>query len=78
MNYFDSKYLHSIDQRGRVQLPKDVRASGKLKKGDSLFVFINPNAPRVLEVRTKGQWQAYQKQVEALRMQFKGRGKEDK
>jgi MraZ protein len=66
MNYFDSKYLHSIDQRGRVQLPKDVRASGKLKKGDSLFMFINPNAPRVLEVRTKGQWQAYQKQVEAL------------
>ena len=66
MNYFDDKYLHSIDQRGRLQLPKDVRTGGKLKKGDPLFVFINPNAPRVLEVRTKGQWQDYQKQVEAL------------
>jgi MraZ protein len=66
MDYFDDKYLHSIDQRGRLQLPKDVRTGTKTKKGDSLFLFVNPNAPRVLEIRTKEQWESYQKQVEAL------------
>jgi len=66
MNYYDGKYLHSIDQRGRLQLPKDVRTGTKIKKGDALFLFINPNSPRFLEIRTKSQWVAYQKQVEAL------------
>ncbi len=66
MNYFDDRYLHSIDQRGRLQLPKDVRTGGKIKKGDSLFLFINPNAPRALEIRTAAQWDSYQKQVAAL------------
>jgi MraZ protein len=66
MDYFDDRYLHSIDPRGRLQLPKDVRTGAKVKKGDSLYLFINPNAPRVLEIRTKDQWDSYQKQVEAL------------
>ena len=66
MNYFDDRYLHSIDQRGRLQLPKDVRTGTKIKKGDSLFLFVNPNAPRSLEIRTKEQWESYQQQVEAL------------
>jgi MraZ protein len=66
MNYFDDRYLHSIDQRGRLQLPKDVRTGERIKKGDSLYLFINPNAPRALEVRTRAQWESYQKQVEAL------------
>jgi MraZ protein len=63
MNYFDDRHLHSIDQRGRLQLPKDVRTGTKIKKGDSLFLFINPNEPLSLEIRTKDQWESWKKQV---------------
>jgi MraZ protein len=66
MDVFDDRYLHLIDQRGRLQLPKDVRTGARLKKGDPVYLFVNPNAPRALEIRTKSQWEAYQKQIEAL------------
>jgi MraZ protein len=66
MNRFNDSYLHSIDQRGRLQLPKDVRFGFKIKKGDTLFLFPNPNVPRILEVRTKSQWDSYLKEVMAL------------
>jgi len=66
MNYFDDRHLHSIDQRGRLQLPKDVRADAKIKKGDSLFLFVNRNEPMFLEIRTKAQWESWKQQVMAL------------
>lgn len=66
MNRFNDKYLHSIDQRGRLQLPKDVRHGFKIKKGDTLYLFPNPNVPITLEIRTKPQWDAYVKKALAL------------
>lgn len=66
MNYFDDRHLHSIDQRGRLQLPRDVRTGEKIKKGDSLFLFVNRNEPPFLEVRTKTQWESWKRQVMEL------------
>lgn len=63
MNCFNDNYLHSIDQRGRMQLPKDVRSDFKIKKGDPLYLFPNPNVPRTLEIRTKSQWDSYVKKA---------------
>ena len=66
MNYFDDRHLHSIDQRGRLQLPRDVRTGERIKKGDSLFLFVNRNEPPFLEVRTKTQWESWKRQVMEL------------
>jgi MraZ protein len=66
MDYFDDRHIHSIDQRGRLQLPKDVRTGFKVRKGDSLFMFVNPNTPRFLEVRTKVQWGEMRQQLKEL------------
>lgn len=66
MKRFNDMYLHSIDQRGRLQLPKDVRNELKVKKGDQLFLFPNPNVPRSLEIRTKAQWEEYVRRAMAL------------
>lgn len=66
MNYFDDRHLHSIDQRGRLQLPKDVRTGEKVKKGDTLFLFVNRNEPMFLEIRTRVQWEAWKRQVMEL------------
>ena len=66
MNYFDDRHLHSIDQRGRLQLPKDVRTGAKVKKGASLFLFVNRNEPVFLEIRTKAQWDETRRQLKEL------------
>jgi MraZ protein len=66
MNYFDDRHLHSIDQRGRLQLPRDVRTGHKIKKGDPLYLFVNRNEPMFLEIRTKAQWESWKRQVMEL------------
>jgi division/cell wall cluster transcriptional repressor MraZ len=63
MHRFNDKYLQSIDQRGRLQLPRDVRNGFKIKKGDTLYLFANPNVPISLEIRTKAQCDAYLKKA---------------
>lgn len=83
MSRFNDKYLHTIDQRGRLQLPRDFRTVHKVKKGDVFHLLPNPNNPDLLpdppnppflEVRTKVQWEEYQNRLMA---QESSEGKRD-
>lgn len=74
MSRFNDKYLHPIDQRGRLQLPRNIRTGLKIKKGDVLHLLPNPNNPQLLpdpnnppflEVRTHAQWVEYQSRLMA-------------
>jgi len=60
MNSFNDKYLHSLDSKFRLLLPKDIRDMFKIKKGDNLYLIPNMSTPEYLELRTEAQWQAYQ------------------
>ena len=60
MNSFNDKYLHSLDSKSRLLLPKDIRETFKIKKGDSLYLIPNLSSPEYLELRTEAQWTAYQ------------------
>jgi MraZ protein len=60
MNFFNDKYLFSLDSKFRLLLPKDVRESFKIVKGKNLYLIPNLSAPEFLEVRTESQWKAYQ------------------
>jgi MraZ protein len=59
MNYFNDKYLHSIDQKGRLLLPRDIRDHFEIKKGDTLYLIPNSSEPPYLEIRTEAQWESY-------------------
>lgn len=41
MNFFNEKYLHPIDQKGRLRLRKDILDHFKIKKGESLTLIPN-------------------------------------
>lgn len=59
MNRFNEKYLHSIDQKGRLQLSRDTRIGIELNKGDIVHLLPNPKNPPFLEIRTSEQWDGY-------------------
>lgn len=63
MNYFNEKSLHSVDGKGRLLLPKDIRADLKIKKGDALYLLPDFSALPYLEVRTRKQWEVYIKNL---------------
>ena len=63
MNYFNEKSLHSVDGKGRLLLPKDIRGDLKIKKGDVLFLLPDFSALPYLEVRTRKQWDTYIKNL---------------
>ncbi len=71
---FNEKSLHSIDPKGRLLLSKDIRQALKIKTGDTLYLVPNLADPPYLEVRTAGQWTAYQ---ESLRREASGEQKKD-
>jgi MraZ protein len=58
-NYFNEKNLHSIDSKGRILLPKEIRENLKIKKGDVLHFVPNLSGPLYIEIRTAGQWKSY-------------------
>lgn len=74
INYFDEKSLHSTDPKGRLLLPKDLRDSFKIKKGDLLYLVPNLSEPPYLEIRTEKQWRLYR---ENLRQEEAGEKKKD-
>ena len=74
MNHFNEKSLHSIDPKGRLLLPKEVRDGLKIKKGDTLHLIPNVADPPYLEIRTAKQWQDY---LEGLRRETSGEQKKD-
>lgn len=74
MNHFNEKSLHTIDPKGRLLLPKEVRDAFKIKKGDALYLIPNMADPPYLEIRTAKQWQEY---LEGLRREVSGAQKKD-
>ena len=58
-NYFNEKALHSVDPKGRLLLPKDVRDQLKIRKGQVLHLVPNLANPPYLEMRTTAQWDQY-------------------
>ena len=73
-NYFNEKSFNSVDSKGRLLLPKDIRNAFKLRKSDVLYLVPNLGDQSYLEVRTKSQWKTY---CERLRNQDVGQQKKD-
>jgi len=73
-NYFNEKALHSVDPKGRLLLPKDIRESYKIRKGQVLHLVPNLSSPPYLEIRTPDQWNHYR---ETLMQQLAGEQKKD-
>jgi DNA-binding transcriptional regulator/RsmH inhibitor MraZ len=63
INHLNEDCFHSIDQKGRLLLPKDIRESFKIKKGDKLFLVPDLSNPPYLEVRTERQWVDYRRSL---------------
>ncbi len=73
-NYFNEKNLHSIDSKGRILLPKEIRDHLRIKKGDALHLVPNLSGPLYIEIRTAAQWKTYR---EGLRDLEAGEKKKD-
>jgi MraZ protein len=65
MNRFNDKYLHSLDQRGRLQLSRDIRAGFKMKKGDTVHLMPNPGNPPHLSLWTESGWTDFLENLKA-------------
>lgn len=59
MEHFNSKYLQSIDAKGRLQLSRDIRGEFRLKKGDALYLLPSTGPQPHLEIRTSQQWKSF-------------------
>jgi MraZ protein len=73
-NYFNEKNLHSVDSKGRILLPKDLREHHALEKGDVLICVPSGTNPAYVEIRTKEQWERYRA---SLRRSEPGESKKD-
>lgn len=73
-NHFNEKTLHTVDPKGRLLLPKEVRQAFKMKKGDIVYLLPNLSDPPYLEIRTARQWEDYR---QSLRQQAAGEKKKD-
>ncbi len=62
-NYFNEKDLHSIDLKGRVLVPRDIREKHHFKKGDVLHFTPNISGATYIEVRTDAQWKKHREQL---------------
>jgi len=74
LNHFNEKSLHTIDGKGRLLLPKEVRQAYKIKKGDVLYLVPNLSDPPYLEIRTARQWEEYR---QSLRQETSSEQKKD-
>ena len=59
MEHFNSKYLQTIDPKGRLQLSRDIRSEFKLTRGDALYLLPSTGPQPHLEIRTARQWNAF-------------------
>jgi DNA-binding transcriptional regulator/RsmH inhibitor MraZ len=73
-SYFNDKYLHTIDPKGRLLLPKDIRDHFKIKKSDPLYLVPNMADPPYLEIRSAALWRQYR---ESLRQHDPGEKKKN-
>jgi division/cell wall cluster transcriptional repressor MraZ len=63
MNYFNEKYLCTLDHKARLLLPLDIRQQFKVRRSDILYLIPNTSDPEYLEIRTISQWQSYQQKL---------------
>lgn len=73
-NRINVKNLHSVDSKGRILLPKDLRDHHRLDKGNTLICVPSGTNPTCLEVRTVAQWERYRA---SLRRSEPGESKKD-
>ncbi len=73
-NYFNEKNLHSVDGKGRILFPKEVRDHHRIEKGEILHCVPSLTNPAYVEVRTEIQWKRYR---ESLRAAEEGEKKKD-
>ena len=59
MDYFNDKYLHPIDSKGRLLLPKDIRDHFEIRKSESLYLIPSSNETPCLEIRTQALWDQF-------------------
>ena len=63
IHHLNQDCFHTTDSKGRVLLPKSIRAAFKIEKGDKLYLVPDLSTPSYLEVRTEKQWAAYRKSL---------------
>ncbi len=63
MHPINDKCLHTVDQKGRLQLSRHIRDRFKLKKGDRLVLLPSSESPYYLEIRNTAQWKEYEAKV---------------
>ena len=74
IDYFNEKDLHTIDPKGRLLLPREIRDAFKIKKANVLYLIPNLSEPPYLEIRTESQWRKY---CDTLRQQESSEKKKD-
>ena len=61
MNGYSDSCKYTIDVKGRLQLSRQIRSDFGIKKGVSLYFLPTGDAPLFLEIRTKDQWDDYER-----------------
>lgn len=61
MDGYSDSCKYTIDAKGRLQLSRQIRAEFGIKKGVKLYLLPTGDAPRFLEIRTKDQWDDYER-----------------
>lgn len=74
INRINVKNFYSIDSKGRVLLPKDLRDHHRLEPGEILICVPSGTNAVYLEVRTQSQWERYRSN---LRRSQPGESKRD-
>lgn len=59
MNLISEKNLCSLDSKGRLLLPLQIRERLKIRKGETLVLVSNISESPFLELRTTKQWEAF-------------------
>lgn len=57
------KARHTLDPKGRLLLPKELRDSFKIKRSDVLYLLPSLSDPSYLEIRTAKQWEVYRRSL---------------
>jgi DNA-binding transcriptional regulator/RsmH inhibitor MraZ len=63
IQHLNQDCFHNTDSKGRLLLPKSVRESFKIKKGDKLYLLPDLSDPPYLEARTASQWADYRRSL---------------
>jgi len=59
MNFINERNLYSLDQKGRLIIPREIRDRLKIRKGETFILIPNMSESPYLEVRTSKQWDEF-------------------